>query len=74
MLPIQASTLDPSSPWGTLIKVHASTIHFIHHSWHTSLSPSSHTFVDVGNGLPRLNPLNTRVIQWNILKDGICLL
>jgi len=28
MLPIQASTLDPNSPWGTLIKVHVLTIHF----------------------------------------------
>jgi hypothetical protein len=30
--------------------------------------------VNLGNGPLGLNPLDTRVIQWDIPKDGICLL
>jgi hypothetical protein len=36
---IEASTLDPSPPRGTLIKLQALTNHFIHQVWHTLLSP-----------------------------------
>jgi hypothetical protein len=37
-----------------------------------SLSPQ--TFVDVGNGPFGLSPLDTKVIHWEIPRDGICLL
>jgi len=30
--------------------------------------------VNLGNGLPSLSPLDTKVIQWDIPKDEICLL
>jgi hypothetical protein len=30
--------------------------------------------VNLGNGPPCLSPLDARVIHWDILKDGICLL
>jgi hypothetical protein len=30
--------------------------------------------MNLGNGPPNLSPLDTMVIQWNIPKDGICLL
>ncbi len=71
---IQISTLDPNPPWGTLIKLQALAIHFIHQVWHLLPSLSPQTFVDVGNGPFGLNPLDTRVIHWEIPKDGICLL
>jgi hypothetical protein len=71
---IQASTLDPSPAWGTLIKLQALDDHLIHQAWHILLSPNPPTFMDVGNGLPRLNPLDIKVIKWDIPNDGIRLL
>jgi hypothetical protein len=38
--------------------------------WHILLSPSSKTFVDVSNGLLGLSPSNTKVLLWDISKDG----
>jgi hypothetical protein len=32
--------------------------------------PSSKTILDVSNGLLRLSPSNTKVILWDISKDG----
>jgi hypothetical protein len=71
---IQASTLDPSPTWGTLIELQALGDHLIHQAWHILLSPNPPTFMDVGNGLPRLNPLDIRVIKWDIPNDGIHIL
>jgi hypothetical protein len=38
------------------------------------LSPSPQSLVNLGNGPLGLSPLNTRVIHWDIPKDGIPLL
>lgn len=70
---IQVSTLDPNPPWGTLIKLQALALHFIHQVWHILPSLSPQTFVDVGNGPLDLSPLDIGVIHWEIPKDGICL-
>jgi hypothetical protein len=37
-------------------------------------SPNPQSLVNFGNGPPSLSPLDTSVIQWDIPKDGICLL
>jgi hypothetical protein len=72
---ILISTLDPRLPWGTLIELQTLTIHdYIHQAWHILPSPNPHSFVHVNNGPPSLSPLDTKVIQWDILKNGICLL
>jgi hypothetical protein len=57
-----------------LLKLQASTNHYIHHALHTLPPPSSQLFVDTNNGPPKLIPLDIKVIQWNIFKDGICIL
>jgi hypothetical protein len=66
--------LDPNPPWGTLIKLQALATHFIHQVWHILPSLSPQTFADVSNGPFGLSPLDTEVINWEISKDGICLL
>jgi hypothetical protein len=71
---IQASTLDPSLTWGTLIELQSLGDHLIHQAWHILLSPNPPTSMDVGNGLPRSNPLDIKVIKWDIPNDGIHLL
>jgi hypothetical protein len=71
---IPISTLDPKKPWGTLSKLQTLAIHdYIHQAWHILPSPNPHSFVHVDNGPPGLSPLDTKVIQWDIPKDGICL-
>jgi hypothetical protein len=57
-----SSTLDPRPPWGTLTKFQSSTSHYIHQVWHALSSPSSHSFVDFGNGPLGLSPLYNKVI------------
>jgi hypothetical protein len=72
---ILISTLDPMPPWGALTEFQTLAIHeYIHLAWHILPSPNPHSFVHVDNGPPGLSPLDTNVIQWDILKDGICLL
>jgi hypothetical protein len=71
---IPISPLDLRPPWGTLIKLQASTSHYIHQAWHTLPSPSPQSLMNLGNGPLGLSPLDTRVIQWDIPEDGICLL
>ncbi len=71
---IQESPLDPKPPWGTLTKFQALIILLIHQAWHVPPSPNPYILMDVSNGPPRLNPLDTKIIQWHIPKDGICLL
>jgi len=72
---ILISTLDPRPPWGALTEFQPLAIHeYIHLAWHILPSPNPHSFVPVDDGPLGLNPLDTNVIQWDILKDGICLL
>jgi hypothetical protein len=52
-----------------LLDLEVVTNHSIHQVWHILPSPSPQLFMDVGNGPPRLNPLDTMVIQWHIPKD-----
>jgi hypothetical protein len=47
--------------------------HYISRAWHILPSRSPHTLVNLGNGPQGSSPLDTRVIQWDIPKDGICL-
>ncbi len=71
---IPISPLDPRPPWATLIKLQALGSHYIHQAWNIMLSPSPQSLVNLGNGPLGLSPLNTRVIHWDIPKDGIPLL
>ncbi len=71
---IQSSTLKPKSPWDTLIEFQTLISQYIRRAWHTIPSQNPQLFKDVGNGPPRLNSLNAKVIQWCIPKDGICIL
>jgi len=71
---IPISPMDPRPPWGILIELQTLVNHYIHKTWHVLPSPSPQSFVDLGNGCLGLNPLDTKVIQWDIPKDGICLL
>jgi hypothetical protein len=66
--------LDPWPPWGTLNEFQSSINHYIHQVWHTLPSPSPCSLMDVNNGPPSLSPLYTKIFQWDIPKDGICLL
>lgn len=54
---------------GTLLELEVVVNHHIHQVWHILPSPSPQLFMDAGNGPPRLNPLDTMVIQWRIPKD-----
>jgi hypothetical protein len=74
MLIIPMFPSDPKLPWGILTKFQASTNQYIYQAWHTLPSPSPQSFMNVGNGPPSLSPLDTKVIQQDIPKDGICLL
>jgi hypothetical protein len=47
---------------------------YIYRTWHILPSPNPHSFVHIDNGPPCLNPLNTKVIQWDIPKNRICIL
>jgi hypothetical protein len=60
---ISISQLDPRPLWGTLIELQASTSHYIHQVWHTLLSPSPQSLVNLCNGPPSLSPLDTKVIH-----------
>ncbi len=71
---IHVSPLDPRPPWGTLTELQALTSHYIHQTWHILSSPSPQSLMNLGKGLLNLSPLDTRVIKWDIPKDGICLL
>jgi hypothetical protein len=73
ILIILISPLDPRPPWSTLTELQASACHYIHQAWHILPSPNPQSLVNLGNGPPSLSPLDTRVIQWDIPKDGICL-
>jgi len=66
--------MDPKPPWRILIELQTLANHYIHQAWHALPSPSPQSLVNFGNGPLGLNPLDTRVIQWDIPKDGICLL
>ncbi len=57
------------SPWGMLLELEVVANYYIHQVWNILPSPSPQLFMDVSNGPPRLNPLDTLVIQWHILKD-----
>ncbi len=70
---IQKSTLDPMPPWGTLLKLQALVSCYIHQASHILSSPSPQLFANASNGPLGLNPLDTKVIQWHIPKDGTCL-
>jgi hypothetical protein len=61
IIPIFPLDLRPPI-WGTLIKFQALTNHYIHQTWHTLLSPSPQSFVNIGNGPPGLSPLDIKVI------------
>jgi hypothetical protein len=73
MLIIPIFPLDPKPPWGTLNELQASANHYIHQAQHPLLSPSPCSLVDVSNGPLGLSPLDTRIIQWDIPNDRICL-
>ncbi len=66
--------IDPRPPWGILIEFQTLVSHYIHQAWHAWPSPSPQSLVNLGNGPLGSNPLDTKVIQWDIPKDGICLL
>ncbi len=51
--------------WGTLLDLQAMANHYIQLS-HTLPSPNPHIFVNVNNGPLKVNPLDTKVIQWDI--------
>ncbi len=71
---IQVFPLDLRPPWGTLIEPQALANHYIHQAWHTLSSPSPQSPMNLGKGPLGLSPLDIRVIEWDIPKDGICLL
>jgi len=71
---IPISPMDPRPPWVILIEFQTLVNHYIHQAWHALPSPSQQSLENLGNGPLGLNPLDTRVIQWDIPKDGICLL
>ncbi len=58
---------------GMLSNLQAYAIHYIHQAWHTLPSPNPHVPIDTSYGPPGLWPLDSRVIQWHIYKDWICL-
>jgi len=66
--------MDPRPPWGILIELQTMVNHYIHKAWQVLPSPSPQSLVNLGNRPLGLNPLDTKVIQWDIPKDGICLL
>jgi hypothetical protein len=71
---IPISPLDLKPPWGTLTKFQALDSHYIHRAWHILPSPSPQSLMNLGNGPPSLSPLDIKVIQCDIPKDGMCLL
>ncbi len=71
---IPISPLDPRPPCSILIEFQALANHYIHQAWHILPSPSPQSFVNLGNGPLGLNPLDIKIIKWDIPKDGICLL
>ncbi len=74
MIIIPIFPLDPWPPWGVLNEFQSSISHYIHQVWHTLPSPSLCSLMDVSNGPPSLSPSDTKIFQWDIPKDGICLL
>ncbi len=60
--------LDPKPPWGTLNELHSLANHYIHQVSHIllSLNHVHCSLMGVNNGPPSLNPLNNKIIQWNM--------
>jgi len=51
---IKGSSRDPPPLWGTMSKLQALAIHYIHQAWHTLPSPSPQILGDPSHGPPSL--------------------
>ncbi len=56
------------------MELQASVKHYIHQAWYTFPSISPHVPIDPSHGPFGLQPLDFKVIQWHILKDGVSLI
>jgi hypothetical protein len=59
---IPSLMLDPIPRWGTLSNLKTLVDVCIQKAWHTLPSPSLQIVVEIGNGPPKLNPLDTIII------------
>jgi hypothetical protein len=56
-----------------LLKLQASIRHYIHKAWHILLSLNPHVLVDLSHEPLGLQLSDSKVIQWHIFENGICL-
>jgi hypothetical protein len=56
------------------LELQASVKHYIHQAWYTLPLISPHVPINPSHGPPGLQPLDFKVIQWHILKDGVSLI